>query len=192
MKKAFFLLTIAVTLVFMSFNLQSNNEYKNLALNLADIHDTLWNKDKKYPHASSNSEYPGNGSDPAFVALNAIDGNTNNKGHGLQFPSWGPEKRKDLWWKVDFGKNVSVNKIVIYIRADFTPYTNSNHDGYWQTAKINFSDNTSMNISLKRTAEPQKFEFESKTTTFIRISDLIELEPLNWCGFTEVEIWGYE
>ena len=78
---------------------------RNLALNPHDVHEA----GHGYPHASSNSETRG---EACFWAINAIDGRTDNRGHGPKFPSWGPEKRTDLWWRVDFGKVVEVEKVV--------------------------------------------------------------------------------
>ena len=166
------------------------SEPLNLALNANDKPQKTWTEADGYPHATTNSEYPGDGSDPAFWALNAIDGKKENKGHGLAFPSWGPEKRADLWWKVDFGKTVEIQKLVIYIRADFTPYTQNDHDGYWSSARVLFSDGTSISIQFKRTADAQIFEFEPKNTSFIKITDLLEEGLPMWCAFTEVEAWG--
>jgi hypothetical protein len=163
---------------------------RNLSINKNDLPHKMWTPEHGYPHASSNSEYPGDGSDPAFRALNAIDGIIENKGHGSDYPSWGPEKRPDLWWKVDFGENVIVSKVIIYIRSDFTPYTNKDHDGYWSSGKIFFSDSTYISINFKKTADAQIFEFTPKQTKYIKISDLFEEGILNWCGLTEVEVYG--
>lgn len=185
--------SLFVILIFVLASLGfSQKKYCNVALNPKDVQALKWTKENGYPHATSNSEYPGDASDPSFWALNAIDGKTENKGHGADFPSWGPEKRTDLWWKVDFGQPIEVNKVVIYIRADFTPYTSRDHDGYWVSAKLRFSDQSVKTIELKRTAEPQVFEFEQKQTSFVEITDLVEEGPLMWCSFTEVEVWGYK
>ena len=72
------------------------NVYRNLALNPGDAQG----QPTCYPHASTNSEYK---SMEAFAASNAINGKTDNRGHGRTYPSWGPHKRTDLWWKLEFG-----------------------------------------------------------------------------------------
>ena len=55
-----------------------------------------------------------------FAARNAIDGFKENRHHGgWPNQSWGPEKRNDLWWQVNFGREVEIDKLVITIRADF-------------------------------------------------------------------------
>lgn len=136
-----------------------------------------------FPHASSNSETR---DDPAFFALNAIDGKLNNQGHGKDFPSWGPEKRTDLWWKVDFGKKVKVNKLIILLRADLP------HDSFWNSATIEFSDGSMEQIKFEKTVKPQVFSFSQKSTEWVKIHSLNQPEPLGWCSFSEVEVWGNE
>ncbi|MFA5238084.1 MAG: discoidin domain-containing protein [Phycisphaerae bacterium] len=152
-------------------------EYRNVALN-----PNITNSPAvTYPQATSNSVC---GDQSCFAAENAIDGNTSNKGHGPKFPSWGPDKRTDLWLKIDFGKVVEVEKIVIYIRADFP------HDSYWKSGVIEFSDGSKEKITLQKTADAQEFAFSSRRVKWLRITDLAQDEPLGWCGISEVEVWG--
>ena len=77
--------------------------YRDLALNPDDVHEAGCG----YPHATSNSETR---NEPCYWAINALKGYRNNLHHGPQYPSWGPEQRTDLWWKVDFGRSVEVDK----------------------------------------------------------------------------------
>ncbi|MDD3587584.1 MAG: hypothetical protein PHQ75_10420, partial [Thermoguttaceae bacterium] len=116
----------------------SENVYRNLALNPNDTQDapTAW------PHASTNSEYARM---DCFAAKNVLDGRTENKGHGPKFPSWGPNKRTDLWLKVDFGHKVKTDKVVLFLRADFP------HDGFWHEATLEFSDGSKQVITLRQT-----------------------------------------
>jgi hypothetical protein len=155
---------------------KTDAKYRNVALNPDDVSGPA----VTYPHASSNSEYD----QKAFAATCAIDGKTANKGHGGRFPSWGPHRRNDLWWKVEFGKRVTVDKIVLYIRADFP------HDRHWHSATVEFSDSSREKISIQKTAEPQTFTFKERTVTWLKFTDLVQEEPLGWCGFSEVEVWG--
>lgn len=156
---------------------ETANEYRNVALNLKDV----MGLPLSYPHASSNSECR---NDPVFAARCAIDGKKSNRGHGGKFPSWGPDKRKDLWWQVEFGREVEIDKIVLHIRADFP------HDRHWRSATVQFSDGSSEKIVIKKTAEPQIFTFSKRAATWVKFTDLVQDEPLGWCGFTEVEVWG--
>jgi len=43
---------------------------------------------------------------------------------------------------------------------------------------------------IEKTAEPQTFTFEQRTALWLRFTDLVQEEPLGWCAFTEVEVWG--
>jgi len=153
--------------------------YRNVALNAADVQGPP----AGYPHASSNSEY---GNQPCFAARCAIDGKTASKGHGDAFPSWGPDKRKDLWWRVEFGRAVEVDKVVLYVRADFP------HDACWREATIEFSDGSREKIRIEKTADPQAFVFRARAATGLRLANFVQDEPLGWCALTEVEVWGHD
>ncbi|MGB2822337.1 MAG: hypothetical protein WBF17_15230, partial [Phycisphaerae bacterium] len=151
--------------------------YRNVALNPLDVQ-----KDPtRYPHASSNSEY---GNRAPFLALNCIDGKTANTGHGGRFPSWGPDKRTDLWWKVEFGRAVTIDKLCLWIRADFP------HDRHWHSATVEFSDGGRLPVKIGKTKDQQVFRFKERTVTWLRFTDLVQDEPLGWCGFSEVQVWG--
>jgi len=154
------------------------NPYRNLALNPNDTAGDARN----YPHASSNSEY---GDNPAYLAKNCIDGRTENTGHGPKFPSWGPDKdAKDLYWMVEFGREVETDRVDIIIRADFP------HDAAWTSAVLEFSDGSRVNIKLAKSAGRQTFWFKQRKTTSVKIIDLKQEEPAGWAALTEVEVWG--
>ena len=151
--------------------------YRNVALNPYDVRGET----TAFPHATSNSECRG---EADFAARNAIDGHTENNRHGpWPVQSWGPDQRTDLWWQVDFGRPVEVDKVVLYIRADFP------HDAYWHSGTIEFSDGSRVKISLEKKAV-QEFKFPKRTTNFVKFTDLEQTKPLGWAGFTEVEVWG--
>ena len=73
---------------------------------------------------------------------------------------------------------------MIWVRADFP------HDDVWKTATVRFSDGSTEKIELKKTAEPQTFEFSKRRVTSVRLTDLEASFPLKWCGITEMEVWG--
>ena len=102
--------------------------YRNLAANPYDLGDAA----DRFPHAAANSECR---QSPLFAARNAIDGCIRNERHGgWPFQSWGPEKEKELWWQVDFGREVQVERVTLYLRADFP------HDKHSHRATLVFSD----------------------------------------------------
>jgi len=124
---------------------------------------------------------------PDFRARNAIDGMTQNGHHGIwPYQSWGPELRNDLWWKVDFGRPVELDKIRLMVRADFP------HDSYWQSAVIEFSDGTQLPIQITQFAEFQEFTFPRRTVSWVRLNKLVPADPARWCSFIEVEAWGHD
>ena len=151
--------------------------YTNVALNpLAGQPDG-----PAFPRASSNSECRG---EACFAAANVIDGRTENRGHGREFPSWGPDKREDLWLKIEFGDRVVIDRIDLYIRADFP------HDRHWNQATLEFPDGSREDLRTEKTADRQTFRFAERTVEWIRFADLKQENPLGWCAFSEVEVWG--
>lgn len=153
---------------------------RNVARNAYDVRgDSTF-----FPHATSNSECRG---EADFAARNAIDGSVLNTRHGgWPYQSWGPDKRKDLWWKVEFGRPVEIDRLDLVIRADFP------HDRHWHSATIEFSDGSREKIEIAKTAEEQKFSFKKRTVTWLRLTDLVQAEPLGWCALVEVLVWGHD
>lgn len=158
--------------------------YRNVALNPCDqlgVEDAP-ELQRAFPHASTNSVARGL---PDFSARNAIDGVTENGHHGVwPYQSWGPERRDDLWWRVDFGRTVEVDKVRLMVRADFP------HDSYWKSAVLEFSDGSEVPIAIGASAGFQEFRFARRRVTWMRITRLVAEDPAKWCSFIEVEAWG--
>jgi hypothetical protein len=156
-------------------------KYRNLAFNPYD-----WQTDNVsfFPHIETNSECR---NEYRYSARNVINGLSENTSHGKwKDRSWGPEQITDPWIDIDFGRLVEVDKVVIYIRADFP------HDGYWRTANLAFDDGTEEIIKFKKTAKPQTFTFSKRKIKSFRIKELTQPKPLQWCALTEVQVWGKE
>ena len=158
--------------------------YRNLALNPCD----LMRKDDAsvqfYPHASSNSV---SRSLFDFEARNAIDGRSFNGHHGVwPYQSWGPQLRTDIWWKLDFGRLVRVNKVRLMVRADFP------HDSYWKNADLEFSDGSRVPLQISSSPGFQDFSFPSRRVEWMRITNVVPADPAKWCSMIEVEAWGKE
>ena len=159
-------------------SLRELDNYRNLAQNPYDAEGDS----RVFPHAVSNSECRG---EPVFAARNAIDGCRENRRHGAwPYQSWGPEKRSDVWWQVDFGREVEVDKVVISLRADFP------HDKHWHKGVFVFADGERRVVSFQKTGDRQAFTFQPKRTTSLRLADLVQETPLGWCAVAEVEVWG--
>jgi hypothetical protein len=158
--------------------LREIDAYRNLGCNPYDVRGAS----AAFPHATSNSECR---NEAVFAARNAIDGSKENRRHGgWPYQSWGPEQRKDLWWQVDFGRAVEIDKLVLTIRADFP------HDRHWRRGTLVFSDGTRRVFDLEKSAAPQTIAFPLQKTTSVRLADLVQDEPLGWCALAEVEVWG--
>jgi len=141
-------------------------------------------KNPAYPIATASSEFRNS---PNWAARNTVDGvrKTQPRKHGgWPFQSWGPDRRTDLWMKIDFGRPVQVDRFDLYIRADFP------HDRHWHSAVIEFSDGTTEAIEIKKVAGKQSFAFKKRTVTWARMVKLVQAEPLGWCAWVEVEFWG--
>ncbi|HEY0796912.1 MAG TPA: discoidin domain-containing protein [Acidisarcina sp.] len=158
--------------------------YRNLALNPCDVPRPEDAAIEFFPHASSNSVSRGLYD---FEARNAIDGATKNGHHGVwPYQSWGPQLRTDIWWKVDFGRPVELDKIRVMVRADFP------HDSYWKSADVEFSDGSKVPLQIASSAEFQDFKFSKRRVSWMRIINVVPVDPARWCAFIEVEAWGHD
>ena len=156
--------------------------YRNLAVNPCDLmrHDDA--SVQFYPHASSNSV---SRSLFDFEARNAIDGRSLNGHHGVwPYQSWGPQLRTDIWWKLDFGRPVRVNKVRLMVRADFP------HDSYWKNADLEFSDGSLVPLQISSSPAFQEFSFPSRRVQWMRIVNVVPADSAKWCSLVEVETWG--
>ena len=153
--------------------------YRNVALNSFDIRGIS----DFYPHATSNSECRG---ETYYAARNAIDGYKLNTLHGKwPYQSWGPDKGDTLWLKIDFGRKVEIDKLVIVNRAQYADL----HDSYWNMATVEFSDGKMETIKIEETHLPQEIKIKKHKTSWVKLTSLKAYEP-KWCSWIEVEAWG--
>lgn len=155
-------------------------DYRNVALNPT----ASTNREPvSFPHATSNSEY----SHSEFAARCAIDGSRRNDDvHGGG--SWGPQKEATIWWRLDFGRPVAIDKLVLFLRAAWTPDA-APHGSYWQAATVEFSDGSVEKLDLKRVASGQEFPLSPRTVTWLTLKELKPAED-QWCALAEFEAWG--
>lgn len=155
------------------------NQYQNLALNIYDHHDNQ----TCFPHALANVETRG---ESVFAAKNAIDGVTANSCHGeWPYASWGINQDPNAAIKLDFGREVTTDRIIIYLRADFP------HDNWWKKARVTFSDNTTMELTLNKTASAQEFTFDNKSIRWLELSHLIPSdEDSPFPALTQIKVYG--
>jgi hypothetical protein len=156
--------------------------YRNLALNPCDLPSSETQPAQFFPHASSNSV---SRSLFDFEARNAIDGSVQNGHHGVwPYQSWGPQLRTDIWWKLDFGRLVKLDKVRLMVRADFP------HDSYWKSAEVEFSDGSRVPLRIEGSPAFQEFHFPARRVSWLRIDRVVPEDPTKWCSFIEVEAWG--
>ncbi len=158
-------------------------ENRNLAVNPYDV---TGNTTSAYPHALASTQY---NNQSEFAPRNAIDGFGINQGHGTYpLQSWGADKNdSNLWYQIDFGTEVFVDSVDIKVRADWS----GNHDTYFTSAILEFSDGTKQNITLTKTSDMQSFAIEggTKRTSYVKIASM---KPAGneWAGLSEVEVYG--
>lgn len=157
------------------------SSYRNLAYNVNDQHDAV----NVYPHAIANVETRG---EMVFAAENAIDGVTANDCHGdWPYASWGINRREDATLRIEFGREVYINRIMLYERADYP------HDTYWVSGQVSFSDGSTEVLSLKKTKYAQEIVFEERCCSWIELHDLVKSEESSpFPALTQIEVYGVD
>lgn len=154
--------------------------YRNISLNAYDKRG----QKKYYPHAYANLVTR---EEPCFYERNAIDGVTENKGHGcFPYHSWAGGAREDLEYYLDFGAEVEVERIVFYLRADFP------HDTYWKSVDVEFDDKETITAYFEKTSEGQELSLSTaKTTKKIHLTNFKQAEmPFSWAALSQIEVYG--
>lgn len=153
--------------------------YRNLAVNVNDQHDV----DGCFPHASANVETRG---ESVFAARNAIDGMTENHGHGSwPYASWGINRDPNAEMRIDFGRKVHVDCLKVYLRADFP------HDSWWTKATITFSDGSTEVLELTKSDKAQTFHIPSREIEWLTFGTLIKAEDESpFPALTQIEVYG--
>lgn len=186
--------------------------YYNLALNPADQH-LPWemtnpagakygnpihsmavevNEIGGFPHAFANRVTRNEGE---FFARNAIDGMSIPGGHGpYPYQSWGGAVHNDLSYVVYFGREVQVDKIVLHLRSDYSVnQEGKEHDTYWHTALIAFSDGSELEVTLEKSEEGQSFLFPPKKINWVMLKRLDPFQNPNsqmFAALNQMEVWG--
>jgi hypothetical protein len=156
------------------------SQYRNLALNGLDKHEKV----NYYPHAYANVVTR---DEACFEPRNAIDGCKDNSSHGnYPYHSWGGGLRDDLEFTLFFGREVEVDKVVLYLRADYV----NDHDTNWKTGVFEFSDGSRIPISMIKTADPQDFNFETKKVSWVKLTEIRRPVSSAFAALTQVEVYG--
>lgn len=155
--------------------------YRNLAVNVCDQHELK----NIYPHAVANVETRG---ESVFAAQNAIDGVTVNNCHGeWPYESWGINMQEDARIRIEFGREIVADKIVLYTRADFP------HDNWWKQVSFTFSDGSKLDMEMKKSQKPHELDFPEKTITWLEMHDMKKSgEPSPFPALSQIEVYGKE
>lgn len=155
--------------------------HRDLARNVYDGHGN----DTCFPHASANVETRG---ESVFAARNAIDGVICPWCHGAYpFASWGINQRSDAEWRLDFGRTVQADRLVLYLRADFP------HDAWWESVRVTLSDGQVLHLALQKTGQAQSFDLNGAKITGLRLDELKKAaDPSSFPALTQVQVWGNE
>ena len=155
---------------------------RNIALNSA----AQRYKTECYPYAKANFVTR---DEPWFEERNSIDGVIEQSSHGgYPYQSYAGGAREDIDYTLYFGTNVTVDEIILYLRADFK----DDHDTYWKSMTIEFSDGTKMPITLQKPTGGQSFKPEKPIVTDrIHLCDFKQAaNPLSWAALTQIEVIG--
>ena len=156
--------------------------YRNLCFNPYDYHEN----EGIYPHSKANVETRG---EAVFASRNAMDGIIVNNNHGwFPFASWGINRNPDAEMYVDFGRDVIIDKVVFYNRADFP------HDAWWTEGTVEFSDGSEETFSFVKTGAAQSFPIKERKVNAMTIKKLIKKEddPSPFPALTQIEVWGHD
>lgn len=155
--------------------------YRNLALNMYDQHEM---KDC-FPHAVANVETRG---ETVFAAQNAIDGVVVNNSHGeWPYQSWGIDRKDDALIKIEFGRTVAIDRIVLYTRADFP------HDNWWKSVHFTFSDGSELDMEMEKSELPHEITFPIRQISWLEMNHMVKSEdPSPFPALTQIEVYGME
>lgn len=158
-----------------------HNCYRNLSLNPYDCHED----DSLFPHSRANIETRG---ESVFASRNAIDGIVASNWHGLwPWASWGINRDPNAKLTLDFGRPVTIDRIIMYTRADFP------HDAWWTEGTFTFSDGSELVMPLEKKDGPQEITFPEKTITWLELDRLIKADdPSPFPALIQIEVYGKE
>lgn len=153
------------------------NPVRNLALNPRASTFQL----RCYPYATSNSHFKYL---PEFSPANVMDGVVTPASPTAAAMCWRPNKRTDLWLKIEFGRMVETERVRLYLRK--LPGQRKT----WTSATLEFSNTQKFPVRLTNTDTAQEFVFPKQATAWVKLTDLRETFPLGDNGIVEMEVYG--
>ena len=132
-----------------------------------------------FPHCTANVETR---NESVFAARNVIDGLRYNTYHGeWPFESWGIGAREDAWCRIDFGRPVIAEKMMLTLRADFP------HDAYWVSGHVVDSEGDDVAFTLQKTAERQCIDLGGRRVSWLRLERMVKSDDPS--AFPSLRAW---
>ena len=132
-----------------------------------------------YPHCTANVETR---NESVFAARNVIDGLRYNTCHGeWPFESWGIGAREDAWCRLDFGREVLVERMALTLRADFP------HDAYWVSGHVVDSAGRDIPFDLTRTGERQWVDLGGQRVRWLQLERMVKSDDPS--AFPSLRAW---
>lgn len=132
-----------------------------------------------YPHCTANVETR---NESVFAARNVIDGLRYNTYHGeWPFESWGIGAREDAWCRIDFGRCVIAEKMMLTLRADFP------HDAYWVSGHVTDSEGGDTAFTLQKTGERQCVNLGGRRVTWLQLERMVKSDDPS--AFPSLRAW---
>ena len=138
-----------------------------------------------YPHCTANVETR---DESVFAARNVIDGLRYNTYHGeWPYESWGIGAREDAWCKLDFGREVIVERMALTLRADFP------HDAWWVSGHVTDSEGRDTTFDLSRTGERQWINLGGRQVRWLRLEGMVKSDdPSAFPSLRAWEVLGHD
>ena len=87
--------------------------------------------------------------------------------------------------RVDFGRRIRTDKVVLYTRADFP------HDNWWVQVTLKFSDGSAQEFPLEKSVTGHVLTFPEKEITWIELCHMIKADdPSPFPALTQIEVYG--
>lgn len=109
-------------------------------------------------------------------------------GHGeWPFGSWGIGARTDAELTLDFGREVEIDAMILYLRADFP------HDAYWVQGTVTLDDGFEKTFPLEGRDGPQRIELGEHRVRSLRLHSLVKCDmPSAFPALRQIEVYGHD
>lgn len=154
---------------------------RDISTNPLDCHENA----TIFPHATANVETRG---ESVFAARCAVDGVIANHSHGTwPYASWGINRDPNAALTLEFGRMVTIEEIILYLRADFP------HDAWWKQAKVRMDEGEDILLHLEKSDKAQKFPIRPVTTRRMTLHDLVKADdPSPFPALAQIRVLGRE